>query len=256
MNPVALIGRVALALTSNFGGLGLILARTFSAIPRMDRRETMRSLYRFGYASLPLGVAVAAFVGSILVTQSGLYVRRYGAREVLGWAAGYAILREFGPLLVTLVMAGRIGARNAAELASLGIGGQLEGVRGAGIDLFRVLIAPRVVAATLAMTLVGLVCSLAAIAMGSVVGLGLLQVPLRTFYGAFHDYLSSADVIFGVVKDTAFGFAIAVVSTHTGLRARGGARAVGDASAAAVVWSAAVVSLLDFVVTDTLGKAM
>lgn len=256
MNPVATLGGFGLDTASHAGGLAFILGRTAAALPRLDRRELLRSLVRFGQASLPLGAVVAAFVGAILVSQTSFYVRRFGAREVLGWAAGYAILREFGPLIVTLVMAGRIGARNAAELASLGIGGQLEGVRGAGVDLFRVLVAPRIVAATLAMALVGTVCSLAAIVVGSVSGATLLDVPMRTFYGAFRDYLSTADVAFGLAKDTAFGLAIAIVSTHAGLRARGGAAAVGRAAAMAVVWSAAIVALLDYVITETLGRAM
>ncbi len=256
MTPLASLGRLVMAVASHAGGLALILGRTALAIPRMDRRELVRSLIHFGYLSLPLGAMVAAFVGAILVTQTGFYVRQFGAREVLGWAAGYAILREFGPLLVTLVMAGRIGARNAAELASLGIGGQLEGIRGAGVDVFRILIAPRIVAATLAMALVGIVCSLAAIATGALIAWGLLDVALRTFVKAFQDNLTYADVVFGIAKDTAFGFAIALISVHAGLRARGGARAVGAASATAVVWSAALVAVLDFALTETLGRAL
>lgn len=256
MSRFAALGRAGLAAAAFAGGTALVVGRTLAALPRLDRRELVRSLVHFGTASLPLGAAIAAFVGSILVTQTGIYVRRFGAREILGWAAGYAILREFGPLLVTLVMAGRIGARNAAELAALNLGGQVEGLRGAGVDPFAVLVAPRVVAATVAMALVGVACSAIAVLAGSITAVRLLDVSFHAFYRAFAEYLGPADVVFGLAKDAAFGLAIAFVSTLAGLRARGGARAVGQAAAAAVVWSAAAVALLDFLLAETLGKAI
>lgn len=250
--PLRSFGRLGLELGRQVGGLGLVFARSARALPRLDPRELVRSIVHFGYDALPLAVALGAFIGAILVLFANVNVQRYGAKSLLGWAAGYTVLREFGPLVTALVMTGRVGARNAAELASMSIGGQLEGLRGVGVDPFELLVAPRVIASAFAVTALGLVANLVAVVAAAWFGQLVVEVEAESFLRSFELMLTWRDVAAGVIKMVAFGATISLVSTRAGLLARGGARAVGRVAATAVVASSAVLTALDWGLTIAL----
>ena len=163
------------------------------------------------------------------------------------------MLWEFGPLLMGLVMAARIGARNAAELALLKVNGQIDGLRGISLDPFRLLVAPRVVASALSVTALASLTFAVAIGWEAVAAFFMLRLPVRTFFGAFADMIHVGDLFGGLSKALAFGIAISVVSTTVGLRAEGGAAGVGRAAASAVVASCAALFTLDFILTPILG---
>ena len=232
----------------------LVFGRTLIHLPRLNSGELSRALVLFGYRSLPLSIGAATLIGATVVLQAGVYATKFGARLYVGWAAGFALLWEFGPLLLGLVMAARIGARNAAELALLTVNGQIEGLRGISLDPFRILVAPRVVASVLSVLALTTTTFMVAIGWEAVAAYFTLHLPVRIFFQAFSDMLRWGDLVGGVLKTTAFGLAISVVSTAAGLRATGGARGVGQAAAAAVVTSCAAIFTLDFLLTPLLSR--
>lgn len=248
------LGAFGLGVARLTGALALVLARTTLNLPRLDRRELFRSIVLFGYRSLPLALMAAMLIGSTVVLQAGVYAVKFGARLYTGWAAGYALTREFGPLLLGLVMAARIGARNAAELALLNVNGQIEGLRGISLDPFRILVAPRVVGSAVAITCLGSVTFLVAVCFEAVSSYFSLGLPLRVFFDSYQDMLRVGDLVGGLAKTLAFGLAIALVSTVAGLRAKGGAVGVGQAAASAVVLSCAAIFSLDLVLTPFLTR--
>lgn len=250
------LGVGALAAARGAGVIALVLGRTLLHLPRLDGRELWRGMLHFGVNSLPLTLGVAAVTGATVVVQSALYVERFGARQYLGWAAGYAVIWEMGPLLLGLMMAGRVGARNAAELATLSIGGQLEGLRGISLDPFRLLVAPRVLAIVCSLLLLSFVATVVALLVEAAAARVALELPVRVFFGAFEDMIRLGDLVAGTVKTLAFATAIALVSTACGLSAVGGARAVGQAAAAAVVRSAAAIFTLDLLLTPLLARGL
>ncbi|MBM4779974.1 MAG: ABC transporter permease [Archangiaceae bacterium] len=248
------LGAFGLGVARLTGALALVLARTTLNLPRLDRRELFRSIVLFGYRSLPLALMAATLIGSTVVLQAGVYAVKFGARLYTGWAAGYALTREFGPLLLGLVMAARIGARNAAELALLNVNGQIEGLRGISLDPFRILVAPRVVGSAIAITCLGSVTFLVAVCFEAVSSYFSLGLPLRVFFDSYQDMLRVGDLVGGLTKTLAFGLAIALVSTVAGLRAKGGAVGVGQAAASAVVLSCAAIFSLDLLLTPFLTR--
>lgn len=252
--PFETMGRITVPWLRGLGALTLVLGRTLRYLPTLSLRECLRSLVLYGYQSLALTVGVGTLVGATVVIQAGIYAERFGARQYLGWAAGYAVLWEFGPLLLGLVMAGRIGARNAAELSLLKVNGQLEGLRGISLDPFRLLIAPRVVASALAITCLATITYLVAVIWETVAAYLAMRLPARVFLSAFSDMLRWHDIAGSLLKTFAFGIAIALVSTTVGLRAQGGARGVGRASASAVVYSCGAIFALDFLLTPLLAR--
>lgn len=249
------LGSVCLWLIGLVGANLLVLGRTLLHLPRLSLSELRRALAFFGYRSLPLSLGAATLIGATVVLQAGVYATKFGARLYTGWAAGYALLWEFGPLLLGLVMAARIGARNAAELALLSINGQIEGLRGISLDPFRILVAPRVVASVLSVMALSTSTFMVAIGWEAVAAYFTLGLPIRVFFRAFSEMLAWGDLAGGVAKTSAYGLAIAVVSTAAGLRASGGARGVGQAAAAAVVISCAAIFALDFLLTPVLTRA-
>ncbi len=248
------IGATTLEVLRLLGALLLVMGRTARCLPTLERRELLRSVVLFGYGSLPLALMASTLIGSTVVLQAGVYAVKFGARQYTGWAAGYALLWEFGPLLLGLVMGARIGARNAAELALLTIGGQIEGLRGISLDPFRLLVAPRVVGTALAITLLGSFTFFTAVVFEAISAFFSLHLPLRVFFLTFDEMLRPGDLLGGLSKTLAFGVAIALVSTVVGLRAKGGARGVGQAAAAAVVASCGVIFALDFLLTPLLAR--
>ena len=180
---------------------------------------------------------------------SNLVVARFGVKSLFGWASGYAVLRELGPFVTALVMTGRIGARNAAELGAMKTGGQLEGLTGVGVDPFSLLVAPRVIASAIAVAALGIVASLTAIC--SSIGFGAIvsDIEPSTFLMSFEAKVQPSDIGAAMIKLCVFGALISLVSTEVGLKVRGGAKEVGDAAARAVVLSAAAVTVMDWVIT-------
>jgi phospholipid/cholesterol/gamma-HCH transport system permease protein len=248
------LGAFVLWLARLVGANALVFGRTLLHLPKLDSRELMRAMVLFGFRSLPLSLGAATLIGATVVLQAGVYANKFGARLYTGWAAGFALLWEFGPLLLGLVMAARIGARNAAELALLTVNGQIEGLKGISLDPFRILVAPRVVASLVSVLALSTITFFVAIFWEAIAAYFTLDLPVRVFFRAFSDMLRWGDLVGGVTKTTAFGLAISVVSTAAGLRAKGGAHGVGQAAAAAVVTSCAAIFTLDFLLTPVLAR--
>ena len=258
MNPLlsvpAFIGFWVRAWAQSTGALTVMLARVFLLLPRMNRREFFRGLVAFGWQTLPLTLVVSTVIGATVVLQTSLYTERFGARTFLGWAAGYAVIWEFGPLLVGLMMAARVGARNAAELAQLSVDGQLLGLSGISLDPLALLVAPRVWAVVVSVSLLAMPAFLLAILWEIVASFFTLDLPVRVFLDSFESMLGWGELSGGLLKSVAFAWAIALVSTQVGMHAQGGSRAVGRAAASSVVWSAASIFALDFVLSWILAR--
>jgi phospholipid/cholesterol/gamma-HCH transport system permease protein len=234
-------------------GAGAVLSgRVIARLPRMRGRELVRSAARLGADSAPLVLLAAVVTGMMMVLQTQLYVERYGARAFLGWAASFAVLWEFGPLLLGLMLAARAGAQNAAELAALSASGHLEGLEGVALDPIALLVAPRMTALLAASAALSALFFLVAIGFEMTAAMVSLRLPPMVFLGSVRELLGPRDLLAGVIKSTAFGSAVAVISSLSGLRARGGARAVGEATARSVQRAAAAIFGLDFVLTQVL----
>jgi phospholipid/cholesterol/gamma-HCH transport system permease protein len=234
----------------------LLTGRLVRALPHLNWGELRRALLLFGYQSIPLAIGTACLIGATVVLQAGVYVNTFGARLYTGWAASYALMWEFGPLLLGLVIAARIGARNAAEFGLLATNGHLEGFRGISLDIYALLVAPRVLAQSLSVLLLSSVSFSVAILFEAVAAYFTLHLPTRVFMGAFSEMIHVGDLLGGLTKSLAFGVSIAILSTCLGLKATGGARGVGRAAAQAVVLGSATIFALDFLLTPLLIRAL
>jgi phospholipid/cholesterol/gamma-HCH transport system permease protein len=245
------VGATALVIAREAGGIAVLAARVARSLvpPSLDGRELLRNLHKMGNRSVPIVVLTAFFTGGIMVIQAGVFVKRWGATGLLGWGTGYATLREVGPILIGLMFSGRVGANNTAELGTMTVTEQLDGLRALSIDPIAYLVAPRVIAMVVSLFVLTLLGDVVAILGAALAGKVLLGVEWATFFGSFAENLKLADLSSGLAKAAAFGLSIAVTSCYFGVTAKGGAVGVGRAVNASVVSSALAIVLVDFLVT-------
>jgi len=253
-NAAGSTGAAFLELAETVGGMGVLLGRILSRLvafpPRLDYPELKRNLHKMAVKSLPIVVVTALFTGAIMVIQAAPIVKRVGAEGLLGWGAGFGTLREVAPLLTALMISGRVGANNTAELGTMVVTEQLDALRALAIDPIAFLIVPRFVAILTTLFVMTLYADALALFGAAYTGEGLLQVDSRTFYnGLTGGQLYFSDVAGGLVKSLVFGLVIALASCHFGLATQGGAPGVGRAVNATVVASAAGVFVLDYLVS-------
>jgi phospholipid/cholesterol/gamma-HCH transport system permease protein len=234
------------------GGFAMLFGRIFARLLtfRFDREQTMMNLYKMGVKSVPIVAVTALFTGAIMVIQAAPLVQRYQAYGLLGWGAGFGTLREIGPLLTALMISGRVGANNAAELGTMTVTEQVDAMRTLAIDPVAYLVAPRFIAIVITLFCSTLVADFLAL-YGAAYSAGpLLGVEPQVFYnGLTAGLLNFGDVAHGLVKSVAFGAMIALASCFFGLNVQGGAPGVGRAVNATVVVSAASIFVIDYFVS-------
>lgn len=250
------LGRWFLELAGTIGGMGVLLGQVLGKVARgdFDKGEVIRHLYRMGVHSLPIVVITALFVGAIMVVQAAPLVERFNAKGLLGWAAGFSTLRELGPLLTALMLSGRVGANNTAELATMVVTEQIDALRALAINPIGYLIAPRFLAMVTTFFLSTVFSDVLALIGAGVVGDVLLSVePALFFQGVFGDKLTFGDVAHGLIKSVFFGVVIALASCQYGITTKGGAPGVGESVKTSVVVSAIGVFALDYFVSFLIG---
>jgi phospholipid/cholesterol/gamma-HCH transport system permease protein len=236
--------------------MGLIAYRIGRRLVRLDfdHEELMRNMYKMGVRSIPIVILTALFTGATMVVQAAPIVQRYGATQLLGWGAGFGILREVGPVLTALMISGRVGANNTAELGTMTVTEQIDALRALAIDPVAFLIVPRFVAIVATLFLSTLYADAVALLGATYAGQMLLGVEPATFYnGLTSGYLGTGDVANGLIKSVIFGVTMGLASCHFGLSVTGGAPGVGRAVNATVVASAAGIFVVDYFVSFLLG---
>ena len=255
MKAIANLGAGAMRISQEVGGIVILTYQVLRALipPRIEWRELLKNAYKMGNRSVPIVALTAFFAGALMVLQAGPFVKKFGATSLAGYGAGYAVLREIGPILIALMFSGRVGANNTAELATMTVTEQLDGLRALAIDPVKFLVVPRVLAMVLTLVALTAIGDLVALVGASVVARTMLGIDWATMYYSFADNLKPFDFLLGIYKSVAFGAAIALSSCYFGIAVRGGAVGVGKAVNAAVVASAVSIMLLDFFVTYLAG---
>src|SRR5579862_6908251 len=179
-NVAAATGAAFIGMAETVGGMAVLFGRVVSRLahlpPRVDGPELKRNLYKMAVKSLPIVVVTALFTGAIMVIQAATIVKRYGAEGLLGWGAGFGTLREIAPLLTALMISGRVGANNTAELGTMVVTEQVDALRALAIEPIGFLIVPRFLAIVSTLFMMTLFADLLALFGAAYTGLGLLGI--------------------------------------------------------------------------------
>ncbi len=214
-----------------------------------------------GVRSVPIVLLTGLFTGMVLALQASVQLAPFGATLFVGRFVAASMLRELGPVLSGIMVAGRVGAGIAAELGAMRVTEQLDALETLGAEPIRVLALPRVIAAALSVPLLALLADAAGLAGAALVSSVYLGVPLRAFWGAAMDQIVldgfvagviPADLVQGLIKPFVFGVILSVLACHHGLRTTGGTAGVGVATTRAVVSASITILVADYFLTQLL----
>ena len=218
-------------------------------LPPYRKSIARRQMDEIGVGSLPIVTLTGLFMGLVLALQSIVELRNIGATSYIGRPIGTTVIRELGPVLSSMMVAARAGSAIAAELASMSINEQIDALRAEGADPIKKLVEPRLIACTLMMPVLTILCDLIAFVGGWIVAAKVVQISSSFYWDSVLEVLTPAFVWGGLVKSTTFGFLIGIVACHAGMKTRLGSSGVGEATTEAVVISSISILMLDFVLT-------
>ncbi|MEW6209070.1 MAG: ABC transporter permease [Acidobacteriota bacterium] len=209
-------------------------------------RDIFAQMDSIGVGSLVIIVLTGFFTGAILALQTSNALKTFGATSVTGTLVMTSLVREMGPVLASLMLAGRVGSAIAAELGSMVVSEQVDAMRALGTDPVKKLVWPRLVALMIMTPALTLVADMVGTIGGWIVAVSLMKVASSVYINSAKEALTYNDIIGGLVKPFVFGIIIAAVSCRAGLRTSGGTVGVGRSTTQAVVLSDILILVSDF----------
>jgi phospholipid/cholesterol/gamma-HCH transport system permease protein len=247
-------GRLILGFLAQFGRISLLVVELVRGLAevRIWVPRTFTEAATVGLGSLPIVFVIAAFAGAVTAFQAGYQWQTNLPVYVLGTLIVETIVLELGPVLIGLVLAGRIGARYAAELGTMRVTEQIDALESLGRSPASHLIIPRVLASTLMLPVLVIIADVVAVGAGWISVKQVLPVTDADFaYGAKY-FWRPFDAYYGLIKATSFGFAIGLISCYMGFNTKQGAEGVGKSTTAAIVASSVVILLLNVLLAKLL----
>jgi phospholipid/cholesterol/gamma-HCH transport system permease protein len=214
--------------------------------------DVVEQLDLVGLGSLTVVVLTGFFTGAVLALQSGMTLDQFGARPYVGRLVSASMVKELGPVLTALMLAGRVGSGIAAELGSMVVTDQINALRALGTDPVRKLVVPRVVAGFIITPLLTAVANTVGMVGGWLIAVFQLRVASSLYWSSVVEGLFLEDVWMGIIKPFFLGFVIVSIGCHVGLRTSGGTQGVGRATTNAVVAASVTVLAVDFFLTRLL----
>jgi len=202
-----------------------------------------------GVQSLPVVMLTALFTGMVLSLQSYIVFHRFAAEGLTGLVVSMSIVRELGPVLVGLMVAGRVGASFAAELGTMRVTEQIDALWTLSTDPVRYLIMPRLLAVTLMLPLLTIIADFIGIFGGYAISVFLLDQNPSVYIENTTAYMQLEDFYSGLIKAAFFGMLIGTIGCTEGFNCKGGAAGVGTATTRAVVISCMSILITDYFLT-------
>ena len=207
----------------------------------LEGRELIRQLDETGTKSLVLVLVTGCAIGVVLSMQSRGTLARFGAEAVLPNMLALAVIKEIGPVITSLVLAGRLGAGIAAELGSMRVTEQIDALEVAALNPFKYLVVTRILACVIMFPLLTIACDIVALGGGYLESVLSSDLDYRLFIDRAFESLRLSDLLFSTAKTSVFGFIVALIGCHFGYKVRGGTQEVGQAAMQAVVVSSLLV---------------
>ncbi len=224
---------------------------TFANLFRGPRyfRETLQQMDILGVGSLTIIILTGFFTGAVLAMQSAKSLASFGAVGLTGELVAVSLVRELGPVLSALMMAGRNSSGMASEIGSMVVSDQILAMRALGTDPSKKLATPRLVACVTTMPLLTIICDFVGILGGYIVSRFLLHISSALYWSTVYHNLDFHDLLEGLLKPFVFGAIVALVGCYCGFRTYGGTQGVGRSTTQAVVSSSILIIAIDAVMT-------
>jgi len=244
LNPIGSLGRYS-----------QLLFQAFSALPELStyRDNLWQQMMRIGVESLPIVTLAAAFSGAVTTVQTAYQlVSPLIPKSIIGAIVVPSMILELGAVVTGFILAGRVGARIAAELGTMRVTEQIDALEAMGLNSIGYLIVPRVVAGVVMFPVLYVAACFVGIGGGILVGHVGGFVPMGEFVDGAREFFQPFDPVFGLIKSLVFGFLITSISCFKGYFTEGGAEGVGKATTQAAVASCVFLLLADLLLAATL----
>ncbi len=252
LDAVAAVGRGTLGAMRGTGDVARFGATGLSHLvrPPFYGRMAWHAFIEFGFFSLPVVAMTAVFSGMVIALQSYTGFSRFSAQGAIAGIVVLSVVRELGPVLAGLMVAGRVGAAMAAEIGTMRVTDQIDALGTLSTNPIKYLIAPRLLAGILALPLLVIVADVLGVLGGFFVATFKLGFGPRAYLQSTLDILTREDILAGLAKAGVFGFLIALMGCYHGYRSQGGAQGVGAATTSAVVSASILILAFDYVLTE------
>lgn len=235
---------------AGFGRFVIFCGRLFRSLPYIvtHPRLWLRQVYQLGILSLPIVGFTSVFVGIVTALQTAYQMERGIPDYYVGSTAARIIMIELAPVVISLVVAGRVGSFIAAEIGSMRVTEQLDALESLALDPIKYVCLPKVLAGIVILPLLVIIAEAVAIAAAGFATKPLLGIDIGTFIYGVRRFFYVRDLFGGLLKTFFFGLIIALTGTYFGMRTRLGAEGVGRSTTLAVVSSSATILVFDFLV--------
>ena len=226
----------------------LLSLRSFRSLFTRPRYWTdlLDNMDRIGVGSVLIVCLTGLFTGMVLTVQSSATLDAFGARPYVGRMVSLSMIRELGPVLTALMVAGRVGSGMAAEIGSMVVTEQIDALRAMGSDPIRKLVVPRIVAATIMVPALTVLSDAVGMLGGYVVSALTLRLATNLYWHSALDAIKMQDLFMGLMKPIVFGYLIAAVGCYKGLTTSGGTRGVGLSTTQSVVVASILILACDY----------
>jgi phospholipid/cholesterol/gamma-HCH transport system permease protein len=215
----------------------------------LERTLFMQQLEAVGVRSMSIVVITSAFIGMVLALQTAYALQDFGGKLFVGMIVSLSLVRELAPVLMSLMVGGRVGAGMAAELGTMKVTEQIDALRALATNPVRKLVVPRVLATTLMFPLMTVISIALGILGGLLIAVANLHLDANFYMRSVITTIKYNDLASGIGKTFFFGFAVSLIACYNGLRTSGGADGVGRSTTSTVVTGAITVLIMDFFLT-------
>ena len=245
------LGRLLLSFVAYLGQLGGLLWEALGFIFRgkLRLRLTGQQLLDVGFGSQMVVIVTGAFTGAVFTAQSYYQATQLGLESGVGGLVSIAVCRELAPVLVGLMIAGRVGAAMAAEIGTMKVTEQVDALHAMGVSPTGYLVVPRLIATMISMPLLVAEAIVFGILASWVIGVDLYGIPGAWYMDHLNSYTELEDIAFGMIKGFVYGLLICIIACHQGLKASNGAVGVGRGTTRAVVIASLAVLIFNFFLT-------
>jgi phospholipid/cholesterol/gamma-HCH transport system permease protein len=237
----------------NIGEMLILMYRTGKALPRAwrQRRKIFDQLFEIGNASLLMACILSLFIGGVLSLQTGPVLRERGLVSALGGLVGLSVCKELAPVMMSILIAGRIGSAMTAEIGSMAVYQEIDALRTINIQPVQYLVLPRLIAIAISLPTLVIFSIFVAWIGGAVVAAfnGSVQLPLESYFNNLRQAVQYRDVCNGLFKSFVFAIFIGTIACHQGLVTGGGPRGIGRSVTKSVVNSIVLILILDYFLT-------
>ncbi len=241
------MGRLALSFLAGVGGRVLFFREIRRAIAEWPtwRGQVFPQMRAIGVDSLPLAIMVAAFIGGVIAIQMRYQLFPGIQLSIVGLSTRQIVILETGPLLTGLVLAGRVGAKMTAEIATMRVTEQIDALETLAYDPVAYLVVPRLIAATIMLPILTILADFVGVGSGFFISVAATDMTTQDFLDGVRLAYSHFQIVYSLMKATLFGIAIAFVCTYEGYITTAGAEGVGRSTARAVVITSVTILVLD-----------